>query len=474
MSFYRTYRPQIIEDIDNASVRATIELLRTKPKNQLPHAFLFSGPKGTGKTSTARIIAKLFNCTKPDKQGGPCGKCDECRAIAEGRELDVIEMDAASNRGIDEIRSLRDSIALAPSGGGYKIFIIDEVHMLTTEAFNALLKTLEEPPVHAVFVLATTDPQKIPATILSRCLHVNFARAKNEDLTRALKRIVHTEKIEIDENALDSIVTNADGSFRDAVKMLEQVSFHKGVISQEVAEEMLALSRSSRRDTFLVHLRAKALRDALSDIRELSESGVDVKAFLVDCLRTLESQLVTAVQVKSPDKQQTIELSNLISRLTRGFTELRSSPIPELPLELAVVEYCHEETAGDNNVQEPVTHTISITPTPQHIATQPQPQKAEEPPNEKPYESLGLLTLEKLTEHWRDIIDELKPYNHSVAAVCRSARPKEIKNGIVVIEAFYKFHQEKLSEVKTREMISVVLKKLFGEKVRVEVVLGKK
>ncbi len=456
MSFYRIYRPQIIEDIDNASVRSNIELLLTKPKNELPHAYLFSGPKGTGKTSAARVIAKLFNCTKPDKLQGPCGKCDECRAIADGRELDVIEMDAASNRGIDEIRSLRDSIALAPSSGGYKIFIIDEVHMLTTEAFNALLKTLEEPPIHAVFVLATTDPQKIPATILSRCLHITFARAKNEDLTRALKRIVKTEKINIDEPALASIVTNADGSFRDAVKMLEQVSFHKGKISQEVTEEILALSRSWRRDAFLSHLRAKALREALGDIREMSESGVDMKTFLVDCLRTLETQLVSAVQVKNPDKQHTAELSNLISRLTRGFTELRSSPIPELPLELAVVEYCNEGAGEANNVQEPYNATPPI------------------PVEDKPYESLGLLTLEKLTEHWRDFIEELKPFNHSVAAVCRSARPKEIKNGIVVIEAFYKFHQEKLSEVKTREMISVVLKKLFGEKVRVEVVLGKK
>ena len=142
-----------------------------------------------------------------------------------------------------------------------KVFIIDEVHMLTTEAFNALLKNLEEPPIHAAFVLATTDPQKIPATILSRCLHISFARAKNEDLTRALKRIVKSEKIDIDEPALASIVTNADGSFRDAVKMLEQVSFHKGKISQEVAEEILALSRFSRRDTFLTHLRAKALKE---------------------------------------------------------------------------------------------------------------------------------------------------------------------------------------------------------------------
>lgn len=453
MSFYRIYRPQIIEDIDNASVRSNIELLLTKPKNELPHAYLFSGPKGTGKTSAARVIAKLFNCTKPDKLQGPCGKCDECRAIADGRELDVIEMDAASNRGIDEIRSLRDSIALAPSSGGYKIFIIDEVHMLTTEAFNALLKTLEEPPVHAIFVLATTDPQKIPSTILSRCLPIAFARAKEEDVLRALKRIVKIEKIEIEGGALDRIVKNADGSFRDAVKMLEQVSFHKGMISQKMTEEILALSRASGRDTFLMHLQTKSITEALRDIRELSDAGVDFKSFLIDCLRTIEAQLVQAVQGKNPDIQKTDTLRSLINRLSQAFSELRTSPIPELPLELAVVEYC----AGKTEV---------------HDTSQKSPPLAET--NEKSFEPMGLLTLDKLTEHWHDVIDELKPFNHSMAAVCRSARPKAVKNGIVVIEAFYKFHQEKLSEMKTRDMIGNVLKKLFGEKVKVEVVLGKK
>ncbi|MEK9143619.1 MAG: DNA polymerase III subunit gamma/tau [Patescibacteria group bacterium] len=460
MSFYRTYRPQIIEDLDTDAVRLHVELLLTKPKNQLPHAYLFSGPKGTGKTSTARIIAKLFNCTNPDKSGGPCGKCDECRAIADGRYLDVIEMDAASNRGIDEIRSLRDSIALSPSSGGYKIFIIDEVHMLTQEAFNALLKTLEEPPIHAVFVLATTDPQKIPATIVSRCLHINFARAKDEDIIRALTRIVKIEKIDIEAPALDTIVKNADGSFRDGVKMLEQVSFHKGLISQKMTEEILALSLTSRRDTFLMHLSLKALKEALGCIQEMSESGVDFKMFLVDCLRTLETQLVQLVQAKNPDIQKTATLVAIIKRLTQAYDELRACPIPELPLELAVVEYCEEK----KNVSSVIPAQAGIQDTKNWTPDRVGGDSA----------TVGLITLDKLTEHWHDVIDELKPYNHSVAAVCRSARPKAIRNGIVVIEAFYKFHQEKLSEMKTRDMIGNVLKKLFGEKVKVEVVLGKK
>jgi DNA polymerase-3 subunit gamma/tau len=182
MSFYRIYRPQIIEEIDNIVVREAILRLLGKPKKDLPHAYMFTGPRGGGKTTAARIIAKLFNCTHPSADSGPCGKCDQCVSIAEGRNLDVLEIDAASNRGIDEIRALRDGINLVPASADHKIYIIDEVHMLTTEAFNALLKTLEEPPAHAVFVLATTNPEKVPVTIKSRCVNISFAKASVEEL----------------------------------------------------------------------------------------------------------------------------------------------------------------------------------------------------------------------------------------------------------------------------------------------------
>lgn len=431
MSFYRTYRPQIIQDLDTDSVRLHIELLLTKPKDQLPHAYLFSGPKGTGKTSTARIIAKLFNCTKPDKSGGPCGKCEECRAIADGRYLDVIEMDAASNRGIDEIRSLRDSIALTPSSGGYKIFIIDEVHMLTSEAFNALLKTLEEPPLHAVFVLATTDPQKIPATVVSRCQLISFGKAHIDDIIHALKRIVKIEKMTIDEEAVSLIAQYADGSFRDAVKSLEQVSFQKGKVTVNNVQKTLAISVDTRRDTFLSHMLSRNATLSLTDIQTLVADGADIKSFLIDCLKKLEQQLVV---------QKTAELRGLIKILMQAYAELRTSPIPELPLELAIVEYCGDAVA----------------------------------PTVSSHEPLGLITIEKLERHWKDVIDEMKPFNHSIAGVMRSTRPKTVKDDIVTIEAFYPFHQEKLSEIKTRDAIATVLKKLFGEKVKVEVVLGKK
>lgn len=441
MAFYRTYRPQVITEIDNVSVREQLLELLNKDRSALPHAYLFSGPRGAGKTTAARVIAKLFNCTHPSASG-PCGKCDQCTSIAEGRNVDVLEIDAASNRGIDEMRQLRDAINLSPASSPYKVYIIDEVHMLTPEAFNALLKTLEEPPKHAVFVLATTDVGKVPATIRSRCISLVFGKATTEELVHALARIVKKEDLgRIDDEALAAIAGTVDGSFRDAVKLLEQVSFHKGKITKNVVRGLLSVNEEKTVETFLAHVVTHQAKEALTDIADLVSDGRDVKVFIVDCLTRLHQLLVEYVQGTVSSAWQGDDLKDLIRRFTQAYGELRMSPIASLPLELAVVEFC---SAEDTTKQKDDKNT------------------------------LGLLTLEKLTECWRDFIEATKPYNHSVAGVLRSARPKDVKDGIVTIEAFYKFHQEKLAEPKTREALSGLLKKLFGEKVRVEVTLGTK
>src|SRR6266581_3023021 len=220
MVFYRKYRPQIIDDLDNQVVRERLLAVLSKG---LPHAFLFTGPKGLGKTSAARIVAKAVNCEKIDRIE-PCNACEQCISITNGTNLDVLEIDAASNRGIDEIRDLKEKIRLSPLSAKKKVYIIDEVHMLTTEAFNALLKTLEEPPAHAMFILCTTEPHKVPATITSRCFHIAFKRATDEELVRSLKRIKEGEKLEVDEDALFAIAKMADGGFRDAAKILEELA----------------------------------------------------------------------------------------------------------------------------------------------------------------------------------------------------------------------------------------------------------
>lgn len=460
MSFYRIYRPQVFEELDNIRVRETLRMLLAKEKKDLPHAYLFSGPRGTGKTTAARLIAKLFQCEKPQKNGEPCGTCDQCKAIAAGRAVDVIEIDAASNTGVDNIRDLREKIILAPSVAKWKIYIIDEVHMLSTGAFNALLKTLEEPPSHAVFILATTDVQKVPITIQSRALHLAFSKPSPEEIIAALTRIVEKETIAIEKDALRLLAVASDGSFRDAVKFLEQVSFHKGNINAGVVSQLLSLSDEQVTNAFLDALAKRNAKEALDIIGKLIADGKDMKTFLVGSLSRLELLLLASVENKPIDPWNKDSLCDAIRKLSSAYAEMRSSSIVQLPLELAVVEYCNEKDLRFKNYELGIKKE--------------ELQKIEKQKSEDDPPSMGLLTLDKLTECWKDFLEALKPYNHSVVGVLRSSRPKAVSGGIVTIEAFYTFHQEKLSEPKTKEMLANAIKKLFGEKVAVEVVLGKK
>jgi DNA polymerase III subunit gamma/tau len=462
MSFYRTHRPQLLQEIDNVAVREAVLRMLGKPVAELPHAFFFSGPKGTGKTTVARLIAKLYNCENLSPKSGPCGVCGQCLTIAKGTNMDVLEIDAASNRGIDEIRGLRDRIGLMPSGAKHTIYIIDEVHMLTNEAFNALLKTLEEPPAHAVFVLATTDPQKVPATVKSRCLTLNFKKATKEEITGTLKRIVEREKLQIEDSALEVLVASADGSFRDAVKLLEQVSLEKGKISADTVRRALSLGNDRDIDEFIATVQAGSTGDALTKIEAMVGEGIDIRSFMVQVMGHLEHMLVEQAK-KDPGATQVSFLKRCLALMGKAYADLRWSPIAQLPLELAVIEL-HQQPVADGWA-------------PKAPPAKPEPTKPTDAPQEEAADttiSVGLITLEKLVENWKEVIEALKPLNHSIAGVLRSAKPNQCADGVVVIETFYKFHMEKLSESKTKDMISGVLKKLFGEKVKVNIVLGKK
>ena len=213
--FYTQYRPQRFSELVGLD-KVAQAILSQLAKGAIPHALFFCGPRGTGKTTTARLVAKALNCAKPGKDNEPCGKCPSCKAVAAGRFLDLIEIDAASNRGIDDIRDLREKIKLLPTEAKYKVYIIDEVHMLTTEAFNALLKTLEEPPKHAVFILCTTDPQKVPATIKSRCQRFEFKRASVASVVQKLETIVADQQVAVAKEDLKLIAAASQGGFRDA------------------------------------------------------------------------------------------------------------------------------------------------------------------------------------------------------------------------------------------------------------------
>lgn len=319
MTYYLKYRPQTISDLDITSVRDS--LVKIIKSNEIPHALLFAGSKGTGKTSTARILAKIINCTER-KGDEPCNKCDTCISIINGTNMDVIEMDAASNRGIDDVRVLRDAVKLAPSGSKAKVYIIDEAHMLTTEASNALLKTLEEPPSHVYFILATTNPEKLIETIRSRTTLVQFTKATVEEVKRSLQRIIKNEKLNVKEENLEKIIKIARGSFRDAVKLLEQYSKDEAFLDNQNVFDS---------EKFANMLLAKDTDNALLEVTTAIKNGVSAENITMELLTVLQAKLL---EVKSEDL---IKLIGLILSV-QEFNKV--TPIEELPLELAIIKYC--------------------------------------------------------------------------------------------------------------------------------------
>ncbi len=344
--FYLKYRPKTIEEIDNLNVKEMIDKILSS--STLPHAFLFVGQKGTGKTSTARILAKAVNClnnkfsTNPSnksKSYEPCNKCANCQSISLSSFTDVIEMDAASNRGIEEIKNLIRETSFLPMSGCYRVFIIDEAHMITNEGFNALLKTLEEPPKSAIFVLATTNLEKLPKTIVSRCLKINFGKANTTDIYSMLKRITKSENIDLNESLLKLIANHSENSFRDAAKILEEVTFQK-IKSIEEVEKFLGIRG---RNDLIEIIEKKDLKKTLSWINEFSQNGGDFKNLIEDILNQLHSQLLIKNDVlKNEDKKITLTLSEtslLMKLLIEAYQNLRNTPIDSLPVEIALIEF---------------------------------------------------------------------------------------------------------------------------------------
>ena len=283
---YLKYRPQVLSEVFGQDhIKKT--LLSALLRNRISHAYLFTGSRGTGKTTIARILAKAVNCANP-KNGEPCNKCESCKEITVGKSLDVIEIDAASNRGIDEIRELRDKIKFSPAKSRYKVFIIDEVHMLTREAFNALLKTLEEPPPHALFILATTEIHKVPETILSRCQRFNFSRIKMTDLVSYLKKVSQQEKLKVENGGIGLIAVNAGGALRDAVNLLDQAASLGSEITIASLQAILGLTDISAVYKLVDLLIDQKITEAIELINELLERGYDLASFdkkLIEHLR---------------------------------------------------------------------------------------------------------------------------------------------------------------------------------------------
>ncbi len=438
MVFYLKYRPQTLPELDNRTVREQLE--RFLSKLTIPHAFLFTGSKGTGKTSTARIIAKSINCLKPSKPNQACGKCAVCTSIANGINLDVLEIDAASNRGIDEIRDLREKIRLAPLSLKYKVYIIDEVHMLTSEAFNALLKTLEEPPAHAIFILATTEAHKLPDTIISRCVRIEFHKAAHSEILYSLKRVAAGEKLHVEDDALDEIAQFSEGSFRDATKILEELSLTNKTIKLSDVKAILGGTDVIQIDNFLKFLQEKNTPKLFEQIRQLDKEGKNLRQFFISILKKLEAELIAKVS-GGKSNWPVSELKSALQLLSQAFMQLKTSVLPTLPFELAVAEYCLGVVSEPNNDNRTVN--ISATNVTQTAVSD--------------------SSVAPVLTKWPQIIEKLKSYNHSIAGVMRSCKPVSFTGNILTIETAYKFHADRLNDPKAKEKLVGTVKEMLGQ-----------
>ncbi len=343
MNLYLKYRPQTIDELDLAGVRKA--LLDIVKANKFAHAYLLTGPRGAGKTSTARVMGRIVNCEKNgDKLGEPCNKCSACKSILEGSALDVIEIDAASNRGIDDIRDLKEKIRLSPSSLCRKVYIIDEVHMLTSEAFNALLKTLEEPPSHSLFILCTTELHKVPATIISRCVGIQFTKATSEEMQRSFARVIKGEGAEAEAGALEYLSKAVDGSFRDGVKILDQAISHTRSVTLAQIEQLVSGSAGFQVGDLVGALIAKDVTKSLAQLSETIQHGTDLNYLLLSLMRGLRDKLLRG--------ETEVGVVKLIFALDEVARKQATSLDGELLVQVAMVEWCDSAKGGEIRNQE--------------------------------------------------------------------------------------------------------------------------
>jgi DNA polymerase-3 subunit gamma/tau len=497
--FYRRWRPQNLAEVLGQE-HVTRTLLNALSSGHVSHAYLFCGPRGTGKTSTGRILAKAVNCLK-NGSGEPCNTCSMCQAITEGRALDVIEIDAASNRGIDEIRELRERVNYAPNEAKYKVYIIDEVHMLTKEASNALLKTLEEPPPSVIFVLATTEVHKVLPTILSRCQRFDFRRISQDDIILKLAHICSTEGIKIESEALRLIARSATGSLRDAENLLEQLATYYGnKIKLGQVQVILGITGDERAKELVKHIVIGDIAAGMKTINAVNNDGLDLKQFnreLVSYLRGLllikngcQRDLdLTAEEIAELEElaakaslEQILRAVKLFGQLEFGFDNYST-----LPLELALVD-CNlapaEEKIGAARHTEPELITAPKEAAPPAVATYPKkqaktkPEKAEPPPQTvEPAEvtppELDSI-LEQLRSNWKQVIEQAPESRKRTPAlaILRSAgvKPVALEGDTIVLAFKYPYHKEKIEETENKKVAAEIISNFIGHACQVRCV----
>ncbi len=493
--FYRKWRPQTLAEIVGQE-QVTQTLSNALKSGRVSHAYLFYGPRGTGKTSTGRILAKAVNCLSNGK-GEPCNTCEICRAITEGRALDVIEIDAASNRGIDEIRDLREKVNYAPNQARHKVYIIDEVHMLTKEASNALLKTLEEPPPYVIFILATTEVHKVLPTILSRCQRFDFRRISQADVVSKLTRICSAEGIHIEPEGLRLIAKSATGSLRDAENLLEQLTTYYGAeVELRQVQAILGITGDERAKELIRHIVNNDISAGVSTINSVNSDGLDLRQFnreVVEYLRELlliKTGSEEAVDLTAEDIAELKELAartslaqilkaiKLFGQLEIGFDSPLASST--LPLELALVD-CALPSVEER--ESPTTPPEYQPPQPVKEVSPPKQQpvkpKSAGVPKVEPPKAAGIPTtspelhneIERLRQNWRQVLAEapaaIKRTN--AIAILRSAdvKPVAIEGDTVVLDSKYEFYKEQIERPENLKIVEEIISNFLGHPCRV-------
>ncbi len=524
--FYRRWRPQTLAEVVGQEP-VTQTLLNALSSGRIAHAYLFCGPRGTGKTSTARSLAKAVNCLTNGK-GEPCNTCSMCQAVTEARALDVIEIDAASNTGVDDIRSLREKVNYAPNQARYKVYIIDEVHMLSTSASNALLKTLEEPPPHVIFILATTEAHKILPTIMSRCQRFDFRRLSQADIVFKLTHICTTEAISIEPEALRLIARSATGSLRDAENLLQQLTTYYGSeVGFQQVQATLGITGDQRTRELARHIIDNDISAGVATINSVNNDGLDLRQFnreLVEYLRGLLLIKTGSDETLDLTAEDIAELKDLAARASLGQIlkvvklfgqlELGFDNYSTLPLELAMVDCAltsEEEKKtpareAEYELPQPQKVATPLPPTPSYPEqpeTRPEPVSAPQPvaatdtpapepdaePEAKP-EPVGIpqpvaattasppepgSEMEILRQDWKKVIEQAPPDTRKTPALAmlRSAgvTPVSVENDTVILAFRYPINKEQIEKVENLRIAEKIIGSFLGRPCHVTCVL---
>ncbi len=478
-TLYRKYRPQNFSEVVNQN-HVKITLQNEIQTGKITHAYLFCGPRAVGKTTIARVFSKAVNCEKRrEGEFEPCNKCASCTNIFEGKNMDVIEIDAASHTGVDNVReNIIASARVAPSSSKYKVFIIDEVHMLSASAFNALLKTMEEPPAHAIFILCTTEVHKVPTTIISRCQRFDFKRIGVSEIVKKLSDITKSEGIKIDKKILEDIARNSEGHMRDAESLLGQViSIGGKEVTREEADLVIPRSDINEIINLIEALVKKDASGGVKIINNLVDTGVDLKTFVTDFIEILRKILISRINPSLSEKlglelgenleirlneiSKNLDLEKIIlfiNKISLAREALKSSFIIQLPLELAIAELCLLQVPS--NPSNDIQSNIANKNAPNH-------QSNLSAPSFSTNKSLNINKDDVLSK-WSEVLVKIKKYNHSLSFILRACEPREINGNQICLVFKYKFHKDRVTNPEIKVLIEKVLAEVFGNNLTIE------